>query len=370
MSRQEVPMRRWYFVLAAVAALGTAASSHAAEKLGLKKGDVKLQSVGPIAFSPDSVLFVADPKAAAVYAIDTGEAPGKRPFAEVKADGLEKQIKELAGENAKLVDIAVNPQSGSVFVSISGATPSIAKLTNGKLAKVSLEGVANASAQLSNPPEDKETPGQNGRPGRNPRNDSITDLAYVDGHVIASGSSKVGGSSVQDLAYPFGQKNEVAALEIYHAAHGKLEDGAPIRAFVPFNINGKPHLLAGFQCTPLVKFPISAVDDGQKIKGTTVAELGNMSRPLGMIAYEKDGEMFLLIANSATNRGVMKVSTKDIDKNPGLTEPVRGGGTAGQSFEKIDELTGTVQLDKLDDSRAVVVIDTKGELALKTVPLP
>ncbi|HVJ69646.1 MAG TPA: hypothetical protein VM510_16840 [Caulifigura sp.] len=360
-------MRRWSFVLAAFAALGTAASSQAAEKLGLKKGDVKLQSVGPIAFSPDSVLFVSDPKAATVYAIDTGESPGKRPFAEVKASGLEKQAKELGGENAKVVDIAVNPQSGSVFVSISGATPTIAKLTNGKLAKVSLEGVANASSLLPNPPEDKETPGQNGRPGRNPRNDSITDIAYVDGHVIASGSSKTG-SSVQDLPYPFGQKNEVAALEIYHAAHGKLEDGSPIRAFVPFNINGQPHLLAGFQCTPLVKFPISAVDDGQKIKGTTVAELGNRNQPLDMVAYEKDGENFLLIANTA--RGVMKVSTKDIDKNPGLTEPVRGGGTAGQTFEKIDELTGTVQLDKLDDSRAVVVIDTQGELTLKTVALP
>jgi len=87
-----------------------------------------------------------------------------------------------------------------------------------------------------------------------------------------------------------------------------------------------------------------------------------------MIAYEKDGGMYLLIAN--TTRGVMKVNTKDIDKNPGLKEPVGGGGTAGQSYEKIDELVGTVQLDKLDDSRAVVLIDTQGELNLKTVSLP
>jgi hypothetical protein len=362
-------MRRYSFLLAALALVGAASSLNAAEKLGMKKGDVKLQSAGPIAFGPDSVLFVSDPKAATVYAIDTQDGVGKRPFAEVKAAGLEKQAKEIGGENAKVADIAVNPLSGNVYVSISGSTPAVAKLANGKLTKVALEGIANSSAKLPNPPEDKETPGQGGRPARNMRNDSITDLAFVDGHVLASGlATSTKGSSVQDIAFPFDKKAEVAGLEIYHGAHGRLEDNAPIRAFVPFNINGQPHLLAGFQCTPLVKFPISAVDDGKQIKGTTVAELGNRNQPIDMITYEKDGETYLLIANTA--RGVMKVSTKDIDKNPGINEPVKGGGTAGQTFDKIDELTGVVQLDKLDDSRAVVVIDTQGELTLKTVALP
>lgn len=361
-------MRRYSFLTAALALIGAASSLNAAEKLGLAKGDVKLQSAGPIAFGPDSVLFIADPKAATVYAVDSGDAVGKRPFAEVKASGLEKQAVAIGGEGAKIVDLAVNPLSGSVFVSISGANPGVAKLgADGKLSKVSLDGVATSKAALPNPPEDKDVTA-NGRT-RNGRNDSITDLAFVDGQVLASGLVNAkSGSSVQAMPFPFGKKAEVAGLEIYHAAHGKLEDYAPIRAFVPFNINGQPHLLAGFQCTPLVKFPLSQVDDGKQIKGTTVAELGNRNQPLDMIAYEKDGEMYLLIANSA--RGVMKVSTKDLDKNPGLTEPVKGGGAAGQSFEKIDELTGVVQLDKLDDSRAVVVIDTQGDLTLKTVSLP
>jgi hypothetical protein len=360
-------MRRSSLVLTALAVVAAASPLVAAEKLGLKKGDVKLQSAGPIAFGPDGVLFIADPKAATVYAIDTGDSVGKRPFAEVKAEGLEKQAKEIGGENGKVADIAVNPLSGSVFVSISGTHPAVARVADGKLSKIKLEGVANSSAQLPNPPEDKEVQGPRGP--RNSRNDSITDLAFVDGQVIASGLVNAkSGSSVQAFPFPFGQKTDVAGLEIYHAAHGKLEDYAPIRAFIPFNINGQPHLLAGFQCTPLVKFPLNAVDDGQKIKGTTVAELGNRNQPLDMIAYEKDGQMFLLIANSA--RGVMKVSTKDLDKNPGLTEPVKGGGTAGQPYEPVDELTGVVQLDKLDDSRAVVVVDTKGEQSLKTVNLP
>jgi hypothetical protein len=361
-------MRRYSFLLAALALVGAASSLNAAEKLGLKKGDVKLQSAGPIAFGPDSVLFVADPKAATVYAIDTQDGVGKRPFADVKASGLEKQAKEIGGENAKVVDLAVNPLSGTVYVSIGGSQPSIAKVANGKLQKVSLEGIANSSAQLPNPPEDKEVQTQRG--ARNNRTESITDIAFVEGHVLTSGlvNAKTAASSVQDIPFPFGKKAEVAALEIYHGAHGRVEDNSAIRAFIPFNINGQPHVLAGFTCTPLVKFPIGAVDDGKQIKGTTVAELGNMNQPLDMVAYEKDGEAYILIAN--TKRGVMKVSTKDIDKNPGINEPVKGGGTAGQTYEKIDELTGTVQLDKLDDSRAVVVVDTQGELTLKTVPLP
>ena len=72
-----------------------------------------------------------------------------------------------------------------------------------------------------------------------------------------------------------------------------------MRAFVPFVIDGEPHLLAGFQCTPLVKFPLNALNPGKKVTGTTVAELGNRNRPYDMIVYEKDGKDYLLMANTA-----------------------------------------------------------------------
>jgi hypothetical protein len=66
----------------------------------------------------------------------------------------------------------------------------------------------------------------------------------------------------------------------------------------------------------------------------------------------------------------MKVSTKDIGRKEGIEKPVTGGGTAGQSYETIKDLEGTVQLDKLSDTQAVVVIKTGDALALKTVALP
>src|SRR5436190_21071002 len=98
-------MRRYSFLLAALALVGAASSLNAAEKLGMKKGDVKLQSAGPIAFGPDSVLFVSDPKAATVYAIDTQDGVGKRPLAEVKAAGLEKQASKTAVASRKTAAI-------------------------------------------------------------------------------------------------------------------------------------------------------------------------------------------------------------------------------------------------------------------------
>ena len=78
--------------------------------------------------------------------------------------------------------------------------------------------------------------------------------------------------------------------------------------FIPINISGKPHVLAAYTCTPLVKFPIDGIQAGTQIKGTTIAELGNRNRPLDMISYAKDGKDFVLLANSS--RGIMKVGDR------------------------------------------------------------
>ena len=49
-------------------------------------------------------------------------------------------------------------------------------------------------------------------------------------------------------------------------------------------------------------------------KGKTIAELGNRNKPLDMISYKKEGKDYLLMANSS--RGVMKISTENIDPMP------------------------------------------------------
>jgi hypothetical protein len=67
----------------------------------------------------------------------------------------------------------------------------------------------------------------------------------------------------------------------------------------------------------------------------------------------------------------MKISLDKIAENPGLNDPVRGGGTAGQPFEPIKDLQGVEQLDLLNDSFAVVIAkNDNGALDLTTVELP
>jgi hypothetical protein len=171
------------------------------------------------------------------------------------------------------------------------------------------------------------------------------------------------------VPFPFTDRPDGAAIEIYHGAHGRFETKAPVRTFVAYTINREPFLLAAYTCTPLVKVAVADLKPGSQVKGTTIAELGNRNRPLDMVVYQKDGKDFLLLANSS--RGVMKITTQGADTAPSITAPVPGGGRKGLGYETIESLKGVEQLDKLDDTHALVLVrDASGKLNLKTVDLP
>ena len=112
--------------------------------------------------------------------------------------------------------------------------------------------------------------------------------------------------------------------------------------------------MAAYTCTPLVKIPVADLKPGAKVKGTTIAELGNGNQPLDMIVYSKGGKEFILMTNSS--RGVMKIPTTDFASAKSLTEAVGGGGTAGIKYEKIEELKDVVQMDKLNDDNALILL--------------
>lgn len=363
-------MRTLFFSLtsAAMVALGVSTVS-AADIYKLPVGSPELKSAGPLAFGPEGILLIGDTKAAAIVAIQTGDKGGAASAAQYDVPDLPGKVaKAVSADKAEIKDVAVNPETGNLYLSVMANGPKIVKLAaDGSIKEVALKEIGFSRIELPNAPEDKVT-GEGPR-ARNQRDASITDLAWVNGQVIASGAVAGNASSgVRALNFPFGDKHSASNLEIYHAAHARTEDNAIIRTFIPFNINGEPSVLAGFTCTPLVKFPVAELAGSDKIKGTTVAELGNRNQPLDMIAYKQDGKDFLLLANSA--RGVMKVSTVNIERKDGLTQPVGGGGTAGQAFETVAALQGTVQLDKLTDTHAVVLQQVDGSLNLKSVPLP
>jgi hypothetical protein len=353
---------------AVVCWLLTMAAVNAAE-WGLKEGTPDLKTAGPLVFGPDGILFVGDTKGATIFAIGTGDTKGNPSRVEINVTGLNAKVAELFGVNVDKItinDLAVNPLTGNVFLSVSkaGSAGVVKVAADGKLSQVSLQKVAFQKVELPNAPEDKEVSTKQGP--RNARGESITDLAYAEGKVYVSGvAGGASPSNVREIPFPFSDASVGTSVEIYHGAHGRLEDNATVRTFVPINIDGEASLLAGFTCTPLVKFPVSSLKAGEKTRGTTVAELGNQNRPLDMIVYKKDGKDFLLMAND--RRGVMKISTDGIAKNPGITAPVTGGGTAGQTYETIKGLEGVVQLDKLNNTHAVILTKSQD---LRTIALP
>ncbi len=347
-----------------VAAAGALPAAEPAN--GLKKGTPDLKSAGQLAFGPDGILFIGDSQGGAVFAIDTGDKPAKPATGAIKVSKIDEQIAAQLGTTAQeilLNDLAVNPASGNAYLSVSrGKGPNAAAVIvradpSGKLTVLPLENVMFSKAALPNASEKQ-------------RQESITHIAYLKGRVFVAGlSNEQFASTLRSIPFPFSEADKGTSVEIYHGAHGKFETNSPVRTFVPFDIAGQAHLLAAYTCTPLVKFPVDDLKPGTHIKGTTIAELGNRNRPLDIITYEKNGKSYLLIANNS--RGVMKVATEGIEKIEGITNPVKGGGTAGLKYETIESLKGVQQLDKLDKDNALVLIRSgNGELNLETVPLP
>ncbi len=342
----------------------------AAELFGLTPGTVELQSAGPLAFGPSGVLFIGDVKAAKVYAVNTEDEKSSKAGSFEIANLSEQLAAAFGSDEVTVGDLAVNPETGNAFMSVmAGDEAAIASISpDGSISKLNLDKIAHASVALPNAPEDKEV--KRGSRSSNARDSSITDIAYTAGRVLVAGlAAGDSPSAVTEFDFPFNEAATGFRVEIYHAAHGKSEDYAPIQTFVPFNIGGEPSLLAGYVCTPLVKIPVGKFDNQSTVKGTTVAELGNRNKPLDMIVYKKNGKDFLLMANSA--RGVMKISTENLDENAGLTERVLDGGVAGQPYESIESLQGVIQLDKLDDQHALVVIQQENApMSLQAVELP
>src|SRR5262249_14317413 len=145
-------------------------------------------------------------------------------------------------------------------------------------------------------------------------------------------------STFRAIPFPFKTVANGTSVEIYHGSHGRFETRAPIRTFVPLKVGNEAHLLAAYTCTPLVEFPINALQPGAKIKGKPIAELGNRNRPLDMIVYQKDGKDYLLLANSS--RGVMKISTDHIESMESIVAPVADGAKKGLPYETIESWKG------------------------------
>ena len=85
-------------------------------------GAVQLQSAGVMSFSGDGTLFLADPRAAAVYAIDVAESFRDTTKTGVRIDDVDGKIAAALGttrDQIRIVDMVAHPLSQSLYFSLT-----------------------------------------------------------------------------------------------------------------------------------------------------------------------------------------------------------------------------------------------------------
>ena len=330
------------------------------------------QSIGPLSFGADGVLFAADTQAATVYALELGDKAlrrrcrdpgGRRHRSENRGASRHRGAKGNEHHGSGRA-----PRTRNAYIAVmrgqgTASKPALLRVDGaGKIEVVSFENLKHTKVTLPNAPN----AGTN--PQRDPRQQSITDMAFTDGRLYIAGlSNEEFASKLRSVKYPFAAADNGTSVEIFHGNHGQLETRSPVYAFLPYSINNPPHLVAAYLCTPLVKFPVATLQPGTKVVGTTIAELGNRNRPIDMLLYKKDGREFLLMSNTA--RGVMKIPTDGFATAAPITARV-ATETGGVGYETVATMKGIEQLDLLDANRSLALSRVDGGLNLMTVALP
>jgi hypothetical protein len=348
-------MRKAMLTFAVVLAVmaGAATAPSATSLVPVRIGPT-FTSMGPLSFGPNGVLYAADRQAASIFALELGAGPAGTPGTK-DIPAIDQKIAAMLGTAANeitITDLAVHPTTQNSYLSVmrgtgAAAQPALVRVDGaGKIDVVSMDTMKFTSITLPNPAAVSTT-------GRGGRMQSVTQMAYLNGNLYVTGlSNEEFASKFWSVPYPFQAANNGTSVEIWHGQHAAFETRSPIMAFVPTTIGNQPTLIAGYTCTPLVRFPVGDLKPGAKVMGTTIAELGAGNQPIDMMLYNKDGKQYLLMAN--TRHGVLKIATDGFATAPAIKEPVRTG-TAGPAAVKIESMPGIVQLSLLNATHSIAL---------------
>ena len=328
---------------------------------GMRFGAVQLQSAGVMHFSGDGTLFLADPHGAAIYAIDVADTGRDTSRTGVRIDDVDGKIAAALGttrDQLRIVDMAAHPRSQSLYFSLTrgrgnDAVPVVVSVTKVEetVTVLPLENIKHARAEIPGvPTEDQKTPW-----GAPRRTFTVTDLALVDGEVYVAGlGNEEFASTLRRLPYPFAGKGTATTVEMYHTSHDKYETAAPIESFVPITLAGKPSLVAGYGCSPIVTVARADLADRKHVRGKTVAELGGGNRPFDMIRYTNGkGKEYILVANS--NRTLTRMDPEEIAAAKPMTTSVKQAWEpAGVGYLPV-AIVGVLQLDNYNAGNIVML---------------
>jgi len=162
-------------------------------------------------------------------------------------------------------------------------------------------------------------------------------------------------------------------LTIYHGNHRIWESHAPAETFTISEIKKTPYFISTTTCTPLVMTRLDKMKPNAKIKGTTIAELGEGNIPFNIISYTKNQKHYVLTINS--EYGVIKTTEKYLLENEKVNESSFNRNANPEIKEMIilkdEKWQNVLNAVRIDEERAVVLtMPEAGDYKLSVVPLP
>jgi len=339
---------------------------------------LKFQRIGRMSFAQAGLLLIADSGNGSVVAIDTGDVGPANPLKK-RVDSVDKLVGGALGTNAagvQIVDMAVNPLSGRIYLSVI-------RKQDGLSALLTIDGAAKVAAvDLSTARHVRITLPGDGKS----KVSNVTGVKLAGSRVLAAGQcGREFASKIYSIPLPLEHGNSAAvySTETFHVAHGRWETRAPIQSFIPVQEKGKTFIVGSFNCTPIAKFPVDGLKSGAKVKGTSIVELGSGNRPVDMFIYKKGGKNWLVTNTDRFHhkrrpigpsqywgcRVDMKyLGAKEINEKAARRVVKQKKGPEG--MEVIDMLFGVKHIDQYDNDKVVVLRDNKGQLDLEPAVLP
>lgn len=315
------------------------------------------KSISVIKFSSNHVLFVGDSKGAALFAYELGGEPAAVDSRAFSVRQIDQRIADLLGVSVDQIgvrDLAVHPTSKEAYIAVhrghgSQAIPVIVCVNpDGALRIFDLQAQPHTAVSLPNPAGELEL-----WTHLDARTLSITDLQPVGDELFVSGLSNAEFSStLYRIPYPFKDEVQASSIEIYHAAHSQTETRAPIQTMTVLALDGKPHVLAAYTCTPLVTIPLDELQAGAHVKGKTIGELGYGSAPIDMLhfhAQDMQGKKTEHVLITHKSRGAMLFdigALAERNTQEGLSAPAHGA-VLGPKFAEVP-LAGVIHVDSQD----------------------
>lgn len=337
----------------------------------------ELKSAAKLTFGDAGTLFIADWKAARIYAlkVPAGKPANVRPF---NLDDVQQPIAAALGVPAASIrfeDLAVQPGSGIAYVSVMIGAAKLAP----RAAVVSIDSTGTvgrvATADLKTWAAISDAPSKDRSFWRKlpAQALTVTDMKfYQDKLYVAGLSNRSFASTLRIYDVPFAAAARTATIEMYHPVHDEVETRAPIRAMSIMLVNGEPNLVAAYTCTPLVSIPLSAIRDGAHIVGKTIGEMGWGSAPVGLVTYKLGDVDYVLLANSSRAADLMTIADiADASARPGLSTPIEWPAKPYAGVKAtMTPLAAVMRIDNLDDKLLLALRrdDASGHMQLVSIP--